>query len=85
MIMITRQTVRNKILEYLNREITLAELVDWAEDGVFETELDENDPELLMQVLGRLGAADIEHFELSWEDYYSMLSQLGYKPQVIAA
>ncbi len=83
--MITRQTVRNKIVAYLNREITLAELVDWAEDGVFEADLDENDIELLMAILGRLGAADAEHFELSWEDYYAMLSQLGYKPQVIAA
>ncbi|HZQ10638.1 MAG TPA: hypothetical protein VFD70_28935 [Anaerolineae bacterium] len=42
--MITRQTVRNKILAYLNREITLAELVDWAEDGVFETDLMKRTP-----------------------------------------
>jgi hypothetical protein len=83
--MITRQIVRNKILAYLNREITLAELVDWAEDGVFETDLDENDTELLMSILGRLGAADVEQFALSWDDYFAMLSQLGYKPQVITA
>ncbi len=83
--MITRQTVRNKILAYLNHDITLAELVDWAEDGVFETYLDEKDTDLLMDVLARLGAADMEQFHLSWEDYYSMLSQLGYKPQVVTA
>ncbi len=83
--MITRQTVRNQILAFLNHEITLAQLVDWAEDGVFEADLDEKDTELLMEILARLGAADMEQFHLEWEDYYNMLSQLGYKPQVVAA
>ncbi len=83
--MITRQTVCNKILDYLNHEITLAQLVDWAEDGVFEGDLKEEDTELLVNILARLGAADMEQFALSWDDYYSMLLQLGYHPQVVAA
>jgi hypothetical protein len=83
--MITRQTVRNKILAYLNHETTLAEIVDWAENAVFEGDFEEKDSELLMQVIGRLGGADVEQFSLSWDDYYDMLSELGYKPQVVTA
>lgn len=83
--MITRQTVRNQILAYLNHEITLAEIVDWAENAIFEGDLEERDSELLMQTLARLGAADIEQTSLVWDDYYEMLSQLGYKPQVVTA
>lgn len=83
--MITHQTVRNQILAYLNHEITLAQLVDWAEDAVFEGDLDESETKLLMEILSRLGAADMEQFHLSWDDYFEMLSQLGYKPQVVAA
>ena len=83
--MITRQTVRNQILSFLNHEISLAVLVDWAEDAVFEGDLEEKDTELLMEILGRLGVADVSDFALSWEDYFSMLSKLGYRPQVVAA
>ena len=36
---ITRQTVRDKLLAYLNRQITLAELVDWAENTFIDDEL----------------------------------------------
>lgn len=83
--MITREIVRNQILAYLNHEISLAQLVDWAEDGVFEAELDEKEIELLMEILGRLGAADVEEFALTWDDYFAMLSKLGYRPQVVTA
>ncbi len=83
--MITRQTVRNQILAYLNHEIDLAELVDWAENALCETDLDEKDAKLLAPILARLGGADVEEFSLSWDDYYNMLSQLGYHPQVVTA
>jgi len=83
--MITRQIVRNQILAYLNQDLPLAQLVDWAEDSVVDGELEEKDSELLMEVLAQLGAADAERFSLSWEDYYRMLSQLGYRPQVVTA
>lgn len=83
--MITRQTIRNQILAYLNHEITLSQLVDWAENGVFEAELDETETKKLMNILARIGAADVEEFSLSWDDYYSILSELGYRPQVVTA
>jgi len=77
--MITRQTVAFQIRSYLNREITLAALVDWAEDAVFEGDLEESDTELLTDILARLGVADVESFELSWTDITDMFDKLGFR------
>ncbi len=82
--MITRDIVRDHILSYLNQQMTLPQLVDWAEAAVFEEDFELKDTELLMEVVGRLGVADVEHFNLAWEDYYRLLSQLGYHVQVMA-
>ncbi len=83
--MITRETVRNKIVEHLNRGITLAQLVDWAEDVMNEGDLDPRDAPTLSDIIARLGAADVEGFGLSWDDCYDFLSRLGYKAKVMAA
>lgn len=83
--MITRQTVRDQILAYLNHQVTLAQLVDWAEDAMNEGALDPRDAPLLADVIARLGVADVEDFELSWDDCYGFLSRLGYKMEVVTA
>ncbi len=82
--MITRQTVRDKLLAYLNHQITLAQLVDWAEEAMLEGEFDPRDADQLSDVVSRLGAADVEGFGLTWDDCYDFLSRLGYKVQVTA-
>ena len=38
---ITKQTVADKIAAYLHHEITLAQLVDWAENAIMDGELAE--------------------------------------------
>lgn len=83
--MITRQIVRDQILAYLNQEITLARLVDWAENTMNEGALDPQDAPILADVIARLGVADVENFDLSWNDCYAFLSRLGYKVEVVAA
>jgi hypothetical protein len=83
--MITRETVRNQIVAYLNQQIELAELVDWAENALCETNLEEKDARLLGATLARLGGADIVESKLLMEDYFAMLAQLGYRPQVVTA
>jgi hypothetical protein len=37
---------------------------------------------VLMEVLGRLGVADVRSFGLTWEDCQSLMKQLGYSLQV---
>ncbi|MCK6577919.1 MAG: hypothetical protein L6Q98_07420 [Anaerolineae bacterium] len=82
---LTRQTVSDKLLEYLNQHITLADLVDWAEntfvDGVLEPD---EDVDLLNDILGYLAAADTAQFPLTWDVCADFLDKLGVKVQVVA-
>jgi len=79
---ITKEFIRDKLLAYLNHHITLAELVDWAEESLCEADLDPAYTELLSDVLARIGLADVKAFGLSWESCVSLLSHLGHQPRV---
>jgi hypothetical protein len=84
---ITKQTVANQIAAYLQREITLAQLVDWAENALLDGTLAPRDATVLSTVIARLGVADVRAFGLAWEDCEQFLAQLGYAVhvQVMAA
>lgn len=79
---VSKEDVANKILAYLNRSISLEQIVDWAEDMVSEAEYDEKDFELIRDILSHLGLADVKEFGLSWDDCYNYLSRLGYQVKV---
>jgi len=83
--MITRQIVRDQLVAYLNHNMTLGNLVDWAENAMNEGALDSKDATLLRNIIARIGLADTKNFGLSWDDCYDFLSQLGYHVQVVAA
>ncbi|CAN5192312.1 hypothetical protein BH09BAC1_BH09BAC1_27310 [soil metagenome] len=82
--MITKQEVAKQLLQYLNHKLTLAQLVDWAENTIMQGGLEPNDAKLLMQVLGRIGVADVKQFGLLWEDCESMMRDLGFTLKVDA-
>jgi cobyrinic acid a,c-diamide synthase len=79
---ITKQSVADKIAAYLHHEITLAQLVDWAEQAVMESEFAECDIKTLSEVVARLGVADVRAFGLAWEDCEELLQKLGFSPRV---
>jgi cobyrinic acid a,c-diamide synthase len=79
---ITKQTVADKIAAYLHHEIALAQLVDWAENAMMGGELAEGDAKTLSSVIARLGVADVRAFGLAWEDCEELLHQLGFSPRV---
>jgi len=79
---ITKQIVAEKLSAFLHHELSLADLVDWAEDAVFEGEVAEDSTDELMDVLTRLGVADVREFGLTWEEVESLLRELGYKARV---
>lgn len=65
-----------QISAYLEGGISLKELVNWTEELIvsgFEANPAES------EIVFRLGVADAENFELSWEDLAHRLRQLGYK------
>ena len=80
--MITKQTVADKIAAYLHKEITLAQLVDWAENAIMEGEFHEPDLDVLRTVVSRLGVADVRAFGLEWDDCEQLLQELGYSARV---
>ena len=79
---VTRQTVADKIAAHLHHEITLPQLVDWAEQVMLDGELAENDAATLSDVIARLGVSDVRAFGLAWEDCEELLRKLGYTPRV---
>ncbi|MBI3374789.1 MAG: hypothetical protein HY017_23955 [Betaproteobacteria bacterium] len=79
---ITKQIVADKIAAYLRHRITLAQLVDWAENALMEGEFDEDDAACISAVVSRLGVSDVRAFDLTWADCEEILGQLGYSARV---
>jgi hypothetical protein len=82
--MITRQTVSDKLLAYLNEQISLAELVDWAENcfvtGGFGPD---EDIDMLTDMVMYLAGADTRFFPLTWDVMLDLLKQLGSPVKVV--
>jgi len=79
---ITKKTVANKLAAYLGHELTLGELVKWAEHAMQDGTFKGKDAKLLATVIGRLGAADVRSLSLAWEDFEQILKQLGYSARI---
>lgn len=79
---VTRKLLVEMLLKYINRAISLAELVDWAEEMVREADFEEGYFELIKDILARIGLADVREFGLTWDDCYDYLHKLGYDVKV---
>jgi hypothetical protein len=79
---ITKQTVADRIAAYLRHDISLADLVSWAEEAMMEGEFAEQEMTVIADVVSRLGVADVRAFGLAWEDCEQLLRQLGYTARV---
>jgi hypothetical protein len=80
--LVTKQSAAQKLTAYLHHELSLAQLVDWAETALLDAEFAEQDVEALRFVVSRLGVADVRAFGLTWEDCESLLVRLGYRARV---
>ena len=79
---ITRQITADKIADYLHGKVSQAELVDWAERAMMEADFEDADVEVLSDIIGRLGLADVAEFGLRWQDCEAFLRGLGYRATV---
>ncbi len=70
------------LIKYINRSIDLAELVDWAEEMINESDFEDENFELLRDITAQIGLADVREFGLSWDDCYNYLQKLGYDVKV---
>jgi hypothetical protein len=80
--LITKTIVADKIAAYLHHDITLAQLVDWAERAMMQEKFEENGLAAIRTAVSRLGVADVRAFGLMWEDCEDLLSQLGFSARV---
>ncbi len=84
---ISKATVAEKLAAYFHHDLTLDQLVDWAEDALMDGAFAERDAATIAGVVARLGVADVRALGLNWEDCESLLRQLGFsaKVEVVAA
>lgn len=76
---ITKKILAEKILDYLHHKISVTQLIDWSEDALMESKFDEKESDLIRNITGRLGLADVRAFGLMWVDCEKYLNLLGYK------
>ncbi len=82
MALVTRETVAEKLAAYLHHDLSLADLVSWAETALMDGEFDPAHFATIRDVVARLGVADVRAFGLAWEDCEQLLARLGYSAQV---
>ena len=83
--MITKEDVGDKLLAYLNGHLSLATLVDWAEQSFIDAVLaPDEDVDMLNDILAYLAAADTAQFPLTWEVCHEFLGRLGLNVKVVA-
>jgi cobyrinic acid a,c-diamide synthase len=76
---ITRQFAADKLASYLRHEISLEQLVDWAEQQIMEADFESD---RVRDAVARIGVADVRAFGLTWDDCQRLLRELGFDAQV---
>ncbi len=77
--MITRQIVADNIDKYLKQRITKEQIINWAENAIMNDEFEKEYFDQINNALKKIGVADVKNFDLVWDDYVSILRELGYK------
>lgn len=79
---VTRKTLVDMLIKYINRSVDLPALVDWAEEMIKEADFEEGYFDLIRDIISRIGLADVREFGLTWDDCYDYLHKLGYDVKV---
>ena len=79
---LNKKSLADMLIKYINREIDLHGLVNWAEDMIRESDFESKSFELIRDILARIGLADVREFGLTWDDCYDFLHKLGYDVKV---
>jgi len=81
-VIVTKKMLADMLMKYINREIDLSSLVDWAENIMRESDFESSNFELIRDILARIGLGDVQEFGLTWDDCYDYLHKLGYNIKV---
>jgi len=77
-----REMVAHKLEAYLHHQLSLDDLVAWANTAMLEGDFEEEHFDAVRDVVARLGLADVRAFGLTWEECENLLKQLGYQARV---
>ena len=78
----TRETIARKLAAYFHHELSLNDLVDWAQLAMLEGEFEDLHYNAIRDAVARLSLADVRAFGLTWEDCQDFLSRLGYRVRI---
>jgi hypothetical protein len=79
---ITRQIVADKLAAHLQHDLSLTDLVAWAENALMNEGFEEEHFTAIRDVVARLGVSDVRAFGLTWDDCEQLLNRLGYAARV---
>jgi hypothetical protein len=80
----TRQAILEQLDHYLNHQMNLSQLVDWAETALVEPNIPQSeDVDLIMDTLAYIGAADSRGFPLTWDILSDLIERLGGQVRVV--
>ena len=82
--MITKKIIAAKLLAYLQHDVSLAEVVAWAEQALLDADYKDDSSHTIRNILAQLGMADVKAFGLEWKDCESIMERLGFKLEVKA-
>ena len=74
----TKQLLAINLLSYLQHKTSLGDFVNWAEDALMEGDIQGEEPEVVRDIVARLGLADVKEFGLLFDDWYEFMLNLGY-------
>ncbi|MBI3301471.1 MAG: hypothetical protein HYZ72_05250 [Deltaproteobacteria bacterium] len=79
---LTREIVVRKLEAYLHHQLSLDDLVVWANVAMMEGDFEEEHFDAIRDAVARLGLADVRAFGLTWEECENLLQHLGYHARV---
>ena len=82
--MTIKKMIADKLLSYLQHNLSLEDLVDWAEQMLMDGSYNDDSTHTVRNILSQLGLADVKSFGLEWKDCETIMQTLGYKLEVKA-
>jgi len=84
-VVLMREAILRQMNNYLSQEITLAELVAWAQETLAAADLSPDDESFLRDLIARSGEPGSNGFGLTMEDCSALLGRLGQELRVSTA
>lgn len=81
---ITKKIISEEVLKYLQHQVSLEEIVNWAEAILMNNNFEDDSVHSVRNILAHIGSADVKAFGLTWEDSERIMHQLGFSLMVSA-